>query len=200
MTRKPLIIAAILSAGLIPLSSFAWHGGPHWDDQPGPGWHHRYDGPHCGYWQDGPRVGPRHKAMPPRAFMHREVHTFGMDREQAGVFMDEVQAIFGVTAQQKNAWQQMKQAYTDMAQVRCDHRAAFKPGMTHQQRLEARSAFMKEHARTFDAYVQARAQLQKVMTEEQMAQFDHIVRTGSLIKPPAAPQVPPPKPPKAPKA
>lgn len=196
MTRKPLIFAAVLSAGLIPLSSFAWHGAPCWDEQPGPGWHHRYDGPHCGYWADVPRRGPHHR-VPARLLEQRGVHTFGMDREEALDFINEVGAVLGVSATQQKAWQQMQKAYGDLAQVRLSHRAAIEPGMTRQARLEARSAFMNEHAKAFDAYVKARAELQKVMGEEKMVEFDHIVNTGSLLEPPAPPKAP--RPAKAPR-
>lgn len=91
----------------------------------------------------------------------------------------------------------MQKAYGDLAQVRLSHRAAIEPGMTRQARLEARSAFMNEHAKAFDAYVKARAELQKVMGEEKMVEFDHIVNTGSLLEPPAPPKVP--RPAKAPR-
>lgn len=56
---------------------------------------------------------------------------------------------------------------------------------------------MNEHAKAFDAYVKARAELQKVMGEEKMVEFDHIVNTGSLLEPPAPPKAP--RPAKAPR-
>lgn len=196
MTKKTLIIAAIVSAGLIPLSSFAWHGAPCWDDHPGPGWHHRYDAAPCDYYPDRPRIGPHHKAAF-RAPMNRGVHTFHMNREEATDFINEVGSVLGVSAQQK-AWQQMQKAYGDLAQVRFERRDAFEPGMPRQARLEARSAFMNEHAKAFDAYVKARGELQKVLGDEKMAEFDHIVDTGSLLKPPAPAVKPQPRAPKAP--
>ncbi len=195
MTKKTFIIAAVLSAGLIPLSSFAWHGAPCWDDQPGPGWHHRYDGPRGGYWDDCPRMRPHHMAGP-RFAMGREVHTFRMNAEEASDFINEVGAALGIDMKQK-AWQQMQKAYGDLAQVRFDRRDAFRPGMSRQDRLQARSDFMNAHAKAFDAYVKAHAELQKTLGEETMAEFDYIVNTGSLLMPSAPLNKPQPPAPKA---
>lgn len=186
MTRKPFILAAVLSASLIPLSAFAWHGG-YWDDHPGPGWHHRYDGPHGGYWCDGPRVGPKHR-LAPRAPMRHGVQTFGMDREQAVAFINEVGAVLGITSGQQKVWQQLQKAYGDLAQVRFEHRRAFDPAMTRQARLEARSHFMTQHAKAFDSYVKVRAELQKTLGNEKMVEFDHLINTASLLQPPQPPQ------------
>lgn len=198
MTKKPLAIAAIVSAGLIPLASFAWHGAPCFDDHPGPSWHYRYDGPQCGYWNDGPRVGPRHQA-PHRMPMSHGVRTFGMDRENATQFINEVGAVLGIDPAQQKAWQQVQKAYADLAQVRYERREAMEPGMARQARLEAQSAFMGAHAKAFDGYVKARAELQKALGEEKMVQFDHIVNTGNILEPPSPPVKPQPRAPKAPR-
>ncbi len=190
-TNKALVIAAVISAGLIPLSSYAWHGGPCWDRYDGPQWHHGYDAP-CGYWGDAP-MRRHHYRGGPRMMHDRGVHTFGMNHEEAVHFMNEVGTILGVKASDK-AWQQTQQAYAQLAQVRCDHRNQWKPGMTRQARLEARSEFMNKHAQAFDAYVKARAELLKVLGEEKMAQFDYVVNTGSILEPPMPPKGPQPAP------
>ena len=180
-TNKALVIAAIVSAGLIPLSSYAWHGGPCWDRYDGPQWRHGYDAP-CGYWADGPMN--RHHQGRPGIMHNRGVHTFGMNHDEAMHFIDEVGMILGVKASDK-AWQQTQQAYAQLAQVRSDRHNLWKPGMTRQARLEARSEFMNQHAKAFDGYVKARAELLKVLGEEKMAQFDYVVNTGSILESPA---------------
>ena len=195
MTKKPFIIAAVISAGLIPLSSFAWHGAPCWDDHPGPGWHHRYDGPRDGYCGDCYRMRPHHMAGP-RFAMDRGVHTFRMHAQEATDFLNEVGTVLGIDTKQK-AWQQMQKAYGDLAQVRFDRREAFRPGMARQDRLQARSDFMNAHAKAFDAFVKARADLQKAVGEETMEEFDYIVNTGSLLTPPDLAPKPQPRGPKA---
>ena len=91
----------------------------------------------------------------------------------------------------------MQKAYGDLAQVRFDRRDAFRPGMNRQDRLQARSDFMNAHAKAFDAYVKAHAELQKTLGEETMAEFDYIVNTGSLLMPSAPLNKPQPPAPKA---
>ena len=52
--------------------------------------------------------------------------------------------------------------------------------MDHQQFLEHRSQWMGDHAKAFDAFVKARAQLVKTLSAEQVDRMDYILGTGRL--------------------
>ncbi len=180
-TKKIMIAAALLGSALIPLTVFAWHGGPGPCYGPGPGY-----GPDFGPG-DGPRYhhrwdGPRHDWHNRHLYRHG-ARTFGMDEVQARDFMRDVGSVLQIKPAQQKAWDAMVQAYADLAKCRHEHWRVQRGDapMSQQEYLQARSQFMHSHLQAFDAYVAALANLEKALDKDQMADFNELVATGSLL-------------------
>lgn len=178
-TYKNILLTAAMVAVAVPMTAYAWHGNGN-----GPRGFDNDNAPraHC-YWGDdqgGPRGyqhAPRHGYMGGHA-----VRTFGMDAQEARLFMDDVKKVLGISAKEDKAWGAMSSAYVNLAVTRIVHRDEHREArkMDHQQFLEHRSQWMGDHAKAFDAFVKARAQLVKTLSAEQVDRMDYILGTGRL--------------------
>lgn len=185
MTTKSMkvLLPALLTLSMIPISSFAWHGdGPHMARGD-------YDcRPYHEDWVKAPPRGPKQQLRAPVEH-HRHcvqgAHTFGLDGEQARSFMKDLHAILNVQTKQDKVWEKMVSAYEGLATVRHQHRMEKKDldQLSRQAFLEHHNQVLIENAKAFDAFVKARAELEKVLTPEQMERFDQIITSGRIVKP-----------------
>ena len=180
--NKKTLMGLIAMVSMMPMSSYAWHGDGHrgWDGEFGPrgegNWFDHCDAraPHA---MRGHRV-QRHTFGP-------VVRTFGMDEKQAKSYADDVKKLVNITKKQEAAWNVFSQSFIALAAARYEHHESHKDfrHMSRQEFLEHRSHWMTKQAKAFDGFVKVRAQLQNVLTPEQMERFDFIVATGHLVEP-----------------
>ena len=117
------------------------------------------------------------------------VRTFGMDEARAKLFMDRLADYLYLQPSQHKAWEGMQKMYLlmvkDHGRWRADRPKEAKP-MPPQQRLEARADRMEKHARHLKEFAKNRAALEKVLTPQQMRDFDWAMSTGkaNLLPPP----------------
>ena len=117
------------------------------------------------------------------------VRTFGMDEARAKLFMDRLADYLHLQPSQHKAWEGMQKMYLlmvkDHGRWRADRPKESKP-MPPQQRLEARADRMEKHARHLKEFAKNRAALEKVLTPQQMRDFDWAMSTGkaNLLPPP----------------
>ncbi len=188
---KKLLVPAFLMAALaLPLAHAQAPGhapgmGPGFDRPPVEQF--RADCPH-------PMMEHHHRAHGPKHGWDRGmmVHTFGMDEARAKLFIDRVAEYLRLQPAQTKAWEGMQKSYLlmvkDHGTWRADRPKGAKP-MSVQQRLEVRADRMEKHAHHLKAYAKNRAALEKVLTPEQMREFDWAMSTGqaNLLPPPPPP-------------
>ena len=120
------------------------------------------------------------------------VRTFGMDEARAKLFMDRLADYLHLQPSQHKAWEGMQKTYLlmvkDHGRWRADRPKEVKP-MPPQQRLEARADRMEKHARHLKEFAKNRAALEKVLTPQQMRDFDWAMSTGKAnLLPPLIPK------------
>ena len=120
------------------------------------------------------------------------VRTFGMDEARAKLFMDRLADYLHLQPSQHKAWEGMQKTYLlmvkDHGRWRADRPKEVKP-MPPQQRLEARADRMEKHARHLKEFAKNRAALEKVLTPQQMRDFDWAMSTGKAnLLPPLMPK------------
>ncbi len=178
-TYKNILLTATMVAVAVPMTAYAWHGNDN-----GPRGFDNDNAPraHC-YWEDD-QGGPRgYQHAPRHGYMGGHVvRTFGMDAQEARDFMGDVKKVLGIGTKEDKAWGALSNAYVNLATVRDTHHDKHRDArkMDHQQFLEHRSQWMGEHAKAFDAFVKARAQLVRTVSAEQVDRMDYILSTGRL--------------------
>lgn len=180
--NKKALMGLIAIVSMMPFASYAWHGDGHrgWDGEYGP----RGDG----NWFDHCDMRTSHATRGYHAQRHifgPVVRTFGMDGNEAKNYVADVKKLVNITQKQEAAWNSFSQSFVALAEARYEHYESHKDfrNMNRQEFLEHRSRWMTQQAKAFDGFVKARAQLQKVLTPEQMERFDFVVATGHLVEP-----------------
>lgn len=141
-------------------------------DMPHPKWNHHHF--------HAPKMGKHHAPL---------VRTFGMDEVRAKLFMDRIGDSLRLTPPQEKAWEGMQKSYLSMVKSHLAWRGErvkdAKP-LPHQKRLEMRAERMEKQARLLKDFAKSRAAMEKVMTPQQMRDFDRLMSTGklNLVPPP----------------
>lgn len=186
------IVVTSLALGLMTTAAMAIPpNGPH---HPYASMHPHMVPHHMMYQQAHPGpVGKPHPAQVRHFYGHHLnfVNTFGMDKAQAEGFMTRLESYLDIEPKQQKAWAKMKTAYVDMADSFDRH---LKPALAReargpkgkvevvprQQRLQERAEFLTAKASKFNTFVQARGELEKVFSPEQMKDFDSATTFGHI--------------------
>ena len=188
--KKFLVPGFLIAALALPLAhAYGPGNGPGQGSSKGPG----FDRPPMEQVRpDYPRpmMGHHHTHGPKHGWDRGTmVRTFGMDEARAKLFMDRLADYLHLQPSQHKAWEGMQKMYLlmvkDHGRWRADRPKEAKP-MPPQQRLEARADRMEKHARHLKEFAKNRAALEKVLTPQQMRDFDWAMSTGkaNLLPPP----------------
>lgn len=172
--KKFLIPSVIALSMVVPLA----HAAPNPAQGPqGSMARHYGDCPHAQMHQHHNKAPHRHFSGSPM------IRTFGLNEVQAQVFMSRLEQVLQIQPQQKAAWDAMKVRYIGVVKAHQERRADRvkddKP-MTMQQRLEWRADHLQKQSVFLKNYAKDRAALEKVLTPEQMRDFDHAMVSGEV--------------------
>lgn len=111
------------------------------------------------------------------------IRTFGMTESNTKNYIADVKKLLNITPKQEATWNSLfERRYVALAKTRNEHRNSLnrQQPSSAQKTPETRSHWMNEHAMMFATSVQARSELAKSLSTEQVDKLNTLITTGSL--------------------